>query len=460
MYHYLNDVQDVKGNALTGYYVGVVQPDATDDTAGTSATIYADDAATPIISESGVDNKAKVDPDGMVSFYVPPGTYHLDIYQTDGVTFLKRFLNIPMQSGEPGTSATVTIGTTTTLSAGSAATVTNSGTASNVVLNFGIPMGLTGSGTGFAWGAATGTLSNQTDLQNALNLKANLASPVFTGTPTAPTPANGDNSTNIATTAFVIGNAATLASPAFTGTPTSTTAAADTNTTQIATTAFYCNQANSTNSIITMAGTQSAGTSLRFARADHVHPTDTSRAPLASPTFTGTPAAPTATAGTNTTQLATCAFVQTALAGVSDPWKVTKLTADGTGTAATLESTGLTVAGSNFIANSYYEFVAQISVKVGTSSFKVALVWPSGVTGSAWIVYVNSGAVSGAGGDQSATITTSNINSATFVPITIRGQFYTGSLAATGSLDIQYANSSGAATHTVSKGSTLRYRAL
>lgn len=36
-------------------------------------------------------------------------------------------------------------------------------------------------------------------------------------------------------------------------------------------------------------------------------------APVASPTFTGTPAAPTAAAGTNTTQLATTAFVQSAL---------------------------------------------------------------------------------------------------------------------------------------------------
>lgn len=33
-----------------------------------------------------------------------------------------------------------------------------------------------------AWGGVTGTLSNQTDLQNALNLKAPLASPTFTGT--------------------------------------------------------------------------------------------------------------------------------------------------------------------------------------------------------------------------------------------------------------------------------------
>ena len=38
------------------------------------------------------------------------------------------------------------------------------------------------------------------------------------------------------------------------------------------------------------------------------------KAPLASPTFTGTPAAPTAAAGTNTTQVATTAFVATAIA--------------------------------------------------------------------------------------------------------------------------------------------------
>ncbi|HEV8035909.1 hypothetical protein [Yoonia sp.] len=39
------------------------------------------------------------------------------------------------------------------------------------------------------------------------------------------------------------------------------------------------------------------------------------KAPLTSPALTGTPTAPTATGGTNTTQLATTAFVQTALAG-------------------------------------------------------------------------------------------------------------------------------------------------
>lgn len=62
-----------------------------------------------------------------------------------------------------------------------------------------------------------------------------------------------------------------------------------------------------------MDGTAAAGTETAFARGDHVHPKDTSKANLASPTFTGTPAAPTAAAGTNTTQIATCAFVATAV---------------------------------------------------------------------------------------------------------------------------------------------------
>ena len=42
-----------------------------------------------------------------------------------------------------------------------------------------------------------------TATQTALDLKAPLASPTFTGTPSAPTPSSGDNTTKIATTAFV-----------------------------------------------------------------------------------------------------------------------------------------------------------------------------------------------------------------------------------------------------------------
>lgn len=62
-----------------------------------------------------------------------------------------------------------------------------------------------------------------------------------------------------------------------------------------------------------MDGTAAVGTETSFARGDHVHPSDTKKANLASPTFTGTPKAPTASKGTNTTQIATTAFVQTAI---------------------------------------------------------------------------------------------------------------------------------------------------
>jgi len=100
---------------------------------------------------------------------------------------------------------------------------------------------------------------------------------------------------------------ANLASPTFTGIPAAPTAAVDTNTTQLATTAFVIGQASSSTPIVD--GTAAVGTSVKYARGDHVHPTDTSRAPLASPTFTGTPAAPTAAVDTSTTQLATTAYV-------------------------------------------------------------------------------------------------------------------------------------------------------
>jgi len=49
-------------------------------------------------------------------------------------------------AGPPGAAATVAVGTTTTLAAGSQATVTNTGTTSAAVLNFGIPQGTAGSG--------------------------------------------------------------------------------------------------------------------------------------------------------------------------------------------------------------------------------------------------------------------------------------------------------------------------
>lgn len=196
--------------------------------------------------------------------------------------------------------------------------------------------------TTYANSTHTHPQSDITNLTSDLAARAPLASPALTGTPTAPTAAANTNTTQLATTAFVIGQAnstaatiamngtqaagsstlfaradhvhpvdtsrAPLASPTFTGTPAAPTAAADTNTTQIATTAFILGQASATTPA--MDGTAAVGVSTRFARADHVHPVDTSRAPLASPAFTGTPTAPTAAFTTDSTQIATTAFAQ------------------------------------------------------------------------------------------------------------------------------------------------------
>jgi hypothetical protein len=126
--------------------------------------------------------------------------------------------------------------------------------------------------------------------QTALNLKADLASPALTGTPTVPTAAPGTSTTQAASTAFVTtadALKAPLASPTLTGTPAAPTASPGTNTTQLATTAF-------------------------------VAAADALKADLASPTFTGAPAAPTASGGTNTTQIATTAFVTSGLSGKQD----------------------------------------------------------------------------------------------------------------------------------------------
>lgn len=192
-----------------------------------------------------------------------------------------------------------------------------------------------GKGTGGAGGSATAVIPI-----GGPGTFAKLDSPALTGTPTVPTAAGDTNTTQAASTAFVVGQAsastpamdgaaaigsslkyaradhvhptdtsrAPVASPALTGTPTTPTAAVNTNTTQIASTAFVIGQAATASP--NMDGSAAVGTATRFAREDHVHPTDTTRAPLASPALTGTPTAPTATNGTNTTQIATTAFVR------------------------------------------------------------------------------------------------------------------------------------------------------
>lgn len=62
---------------------------------------------------------------------------------------------------------------------------------------------ITGKPSTFAPSAHSHVIGDVTGLQTALDGKANLASPQFVGAPSAPTPATGTNSTQLATTAFV-----------------------------------------------------------------------------------------------------------------------------------------------------------------------------------------------------------------------------------------------------------------
>lgn len=172
----------------------------------------------------------------------------LDIALPSGATGAQGIQGNPGTPGSNGANPAITIGTVTTLAPGTPATAAIDSTGyPALVLNLGIPQGAVGSGTTFAWGAATGTIADQTDLKAALDLKAPLASPTLTGNPTAPTPATGDNDTSIATTAFVaaaLGAAgyATLASPALTGNPTAPTPTAGDNDSSVATTGFVHNE--------------------------------------------------------------------------------------------------------------------------------------------------------------------------------------------------------------------------
>ncbi len=114
-----------------------------------------------------------------------------------------------------------------------------------------------------------------------LSVYALLASPTFTGNPAAPTQTAGDNSTKLATTAYVKTAVDNLIASA--------PGALDTLDELAAALGDDANYAATVTTAL-------AG-----------------KAPLASPALTGTPTAPTASGGTNTTQIATTAFVAAAV---------------------------------------------------------------------------------------------------------------------------------------------------
>jgi len=257
-----------------------------------------------------------------------------------------------MSAGPIAINPGVTIG----VPAGSVWSIVGGGSSSGVTIALGdtVPV-MDGVGN-----AGVGTFASRNDhVHPSDTSRAPIASPSFSGIPLAPTAAPGTNSTQIATTAFVLANGgggggtpsdalpfmdgtaapgvdiaysrgdhvhpsdttrAPLASPVFTGNPQAPTPTAGDNDNSIATTAFVAAAVVAaggllpSNSLPLINGTASAGTGSAASRDDHVHPTDTTRAPLASPVFTGNPTAPTPTAGDADTSIATTAFVAGAIA--------------------------------------------------------------------------------------------------------------------------------------------------
>lgn len=186
---------------------------------------------------------------------------------------------------------------------------------------------LTGIPSTFAPATHSHATSDVTGLDTALGDKAPLASPTFTGTPAAPTATGGTNTTQIATTAFVTTAVSTKANTSHTHlwaditdkpstfTP-STHSHAQTDVTGL------------TAALAAKEPTIAGGTTSQYLRGDKTFVSidkttvglsnvdNTSDATkFTSPALTGTPTAPTATAGTNTTQIASTAFVTAGLAG-------------------------------------------------------------------------------------------------------------------------------------------------
>ena len=174
--------------------------------------------------------------------------------------------------------------------------------------------------SGYAYGNGTSpvTCANTIPL-SAVTGAAPLASPTFTGTPAAPTPTGSDNSTRLATTAYVVNALSPYA------TTSAVNSAIGSAVAPLATSSALASAVAplATNSALT-SGLATKQATLGFAplnpasNLSDVASAATARAnlgaaPLASPAFTGAPTAPTATAGDSTMAVATTAFVANAV---------------------------------------------------------------------------------------------------------------------------------------------------
>lgn len=177
-------------------------------------------------------------------------------------------------NGEKGDSGTITVGTVTTGAPGTDVIITNTGTASDAILNFTIPRGDAGEG-------AVTSVNNIQPISGNITLTASdVGALPSTGSAEIPFDFNND----------------TMLLKAF---PTTNTIG-------------FQYPGGTVQALITSTGRN-------WVTPDQLE----TRATKISPEFTGRPTAPTAEAGTNTTQIATTEFVTTAITSATSPINTT-----------------------------------------------------------------------------------------------------------------------------------------
>ena len=159
-------------------------------------------------------------------------------------------------------------------------------------------------------------------LETAVATKSDIASPAFTGIPTAPTAAAGTNTLQLATTAHVFAersNTATLTNKTVNLTSNTLTGTTAQFNTALSDDDFatLTNTVTLTNKTIDLTDNTLTGTTVEFNTAlsdDNfatLAGTETlTNKTITSPALDGTPTTPTAVTGTDTTQVASTAFVQ------------------------------------------------------------------------------------------------------------------------------------------------------
>jgi hypothetical protein len=161
--------------------------------------------------------------------------------------------------------------------------------------------------------ASGGTdLVRKSQVDSLLLAKAPLASPTFTGSPAAPTAVAGTNSTQIATTAFVNDAIAGFGAGDMAKSTYDTDNDGKVDAAEIADAAPWSGITGKPTSFTPSSHSHS------IAQVTGLQTALDAKAALASPALTGSPTAPTATAGTNTTQIATTAFVAAAIGALID----------------------------------------------------------------------------------------------------------------------------------------------